>query len=81
MNNLIIVDKNKFDEEMKLTHSDSAIRSATFALSSAQVKGKDALEQYIMQEKQKNDFLLEEQNRLVKRNEEYQKLIERLSGA
>lgn len=81
MSNLIIVDKNKFSEEMKLTHSDSAIRSATFALSYAQVKGEGALEQYILQEKWNNDKLLDEQNRLLKRNEKYQKLIERLSEA
>lgn len=81
MSNLIIVDKNKFSEEMKQTHSDSAIRSATFALSYAQVKGEDALEQYILQEKCNNDKLLDEQNRLLKRNEKYQKLIERLSEA
>ena len=79
MSNLIIVDKNKFNEEMQLTHSDSAIRSASFALSYAQVKGEDALEQYIIQEKRKNDKLLDEQNKLVKRNERYQKLIEMLN--
>lgn len=77
---LIIVDTDKFKEQINLSNDFIVKRLALLALNGAKQNGIDAVKQLIQQEKDANDKLLEEKECLIKQNEEYAEFIALADG-
>lgn len=73
--NLIIVDKDKFREDISAWNSNSIRTPAEISLTRATLSGIGAIYQLVEQEKAKNDALLQKQIELGQKSAEYQKLL------
>lgn len=72
---LVIVDTDKFKEQVNLSNDFVVKRLALFALNGSKQNGTHAIKQLIQQEKDANDKLLKEKECLIKQNEEYAEFI------
>ena len=78
--NLIIVDKDKFREDISTWNSSSIRTSAEISLTRAALSGIGAIYQLVEQEKAKNDALLQKQIELEQKSAEYQTLLNGLNA-
>lgn len=78
--NLIIVDKDKFREDISAWNSSSIRTSAEISLTRATLSGIGAIYQLVEQEKAKNDALLQKQIELEQKSSEYQNLLNGLNA-
>lgn len=76
---LIIVDEKEFEDAINMCNITSVKNEAKMALGRSKKSGIEPLKQLIMQEKEKNEKLLKEKEKLIKQNNEYQKYIDSIS--